>query len=313
MRYLTGIAGACVIASAAQAQPFFTGEAYLNAYNLITFGDYTTQSEVEGRTLVGGNLHTSSSNYGVQLPNSLGIDVLTVGGNIFGNNIQVNNGGNLRLGGTSTANINMNGGGQIINDPNAVQIALGAQSVLTGYSAFLNAQAPTGSVFLPGAPDQPGPVNFSAVADGPNNVAVFNINGNSLFNNNKVQQIDINFNSADTVVINVSGTSITYNAGNFVGNFASNFAAERVIWNFYEATSLQIDRTTWGAILAPYADITGIGGNPVNVVLEGSVVAQSFRTNSEVHLPTFTGFVPTPGSVAVLAFSGLVAARRRRA
>jgi choice-of-anchor A domain-containing protein len=313
MKTQFGIAVACVVASAAQAQPFIVAEDYLSAYNLITFGNLTTTSEVEGRTLVGGNLFGNASNYGVALPNSTGVDVLAVAGNISGSNIQINNGGNLRLGGTSSANLNFNGGGQLINDPSVSQLVGEAQIALTGYSTFLTTQAPTNAVNIPGGNDQPGPVNFSAVAAGPNNVAVFNIDGNSLFNNNKVQQIDMNFNGADTVVINVSGTNITYNSGNFVGLFASDFSAQRVIWNFYEATGLQLDRVLWGAVLAPNANITGIGGNPMNQVIEGSVVANSLLTNSEVHLPTFDGFVPTPGTAAVLGLASLVAARRRRA
>lgn len=313
MRLQFGLMALCGVALSANAQTFLYPEDYLSTYNLITFGDLTTTSEVEGRTLVGGNLNTSSSNFGVEFGNATGIDILTVAGNINGNSIQVNNGGNLRIGGASFATVNLNGGGQQINDNSVGSFVNDVQVAMTGYSSFLTGLASTASVSLPGNNDQPTGVTFNAAPAGPNNVAVFDIAGNDLFNNNKVQQIGLNFNGADTVVINVSGSSIVYNGGNFVGSFASDNAASKVIWNFFEADTIQLDRVLWGSVLAPGAAITGIGGNPTNQVIEGSVVANSLLTNSEIHLPTFTGFVPAPSTAGALAFGGLLAARRRRA
>ncbi|GAL07239.1 hypothetical protein JCM19237_4655 [Photobacterium aphoticum] len=45
----------------------------LKEYNLIVFDDLTTTSEVEGKTIVYGNINGTASNYGIQLPTASGL------------------------------------------------------------------------------------------------------------------------------------------------------------------------------------------------------------------------------------------------
>lgn len=299
MRYQFALTAALAVAVAGTSH----ASSVLSDWNLIVFGDLTSTQEVEGRTLIGGNLNTGSSQYGTQLnPGTFaGVDVLVVGGNINGGNVQIE-AGNLRLGGSQTGNLNFNGGGSLINDPNAGNIAVDARAELLGLSSFYTSLTPNSSVNIPNG--QPGPLVFNAVGniDG---VAVFNVDGSQIFGNGLVQQFELNLNGATSIIINVSGTTIDHDAGNMVGNFNSANASS-ILWNFFEATSITTDRLLYGAVLAPDAHLTN------STVIAGSVAVNSFTQNGEVHLPNYTGYVPTPGTAAIFAAAGLLATRRRR-
>lgn len=298
MRSKTALAAALAAAAVSTAQA-----GVLNDWNLIVLEDLTSTQEVEGRTMVGRDLFTGASQYGTMLdrPSHFGIDVLVVGRNLNGGDVHME-AGNLRLGGTRTGAVLFNGGGSQINDAGAAGMVAAAHAQAAGVSSFLAGLAATNTVSIPTG--SPAPVNFSAVA-GVGGVAVFNVDGNQLFSNGFVQQFDIAMNSATTVIINVSGTSITHDEGNFLGGFNAGNAST-ILWNFYEAETLDIDRALYGAVLAPNAHLTN--GN----FIAGSVVVENFTQNGEIHLPTYTGYVPAPGSLAAIGIAGLVATRRRR-
>lgn len=276
-------------------------------YNLVVLGNLNSTSEVEGRTFVGGNLGGPSSTYGTRLTPAahwLGVDVLSVAGNVNVAN-QINlNAGNLRRGGARSGGLNLNGGGQDIIDPNLPTVVPGMAAELAAASQFFNALTPDSSVTLPGV--QPGPAVFNATP-GQDGVAVFNISGASLFQNGLVQQIDLNTGGATQIVVNVSGAGIHWNSGNMVGNWLLPSVRANTIWNFFEATSLTFDRNFNGAVLAPMAHLTN------TTAIDGSVFVGSMTANGEVHLPNYTGLIPAPGPVGVLVAGGLAAVRRRRA
>lgn len=277
----------------------------LHDWNLMVLGNHTSNSEVEGRAFIGGNLGGPASNWAIGLtpPSAwLGVDTLVVGGNITAGNINLN-AGNLRLGGSNSANLNFNGGGSLILDPTVSQQVPAFASQLAGHSSALAGLAANSTLALPNG--QPGAATFNANPVG--GVAVFNITGSSLFSNGLVQQIDLNVNGAASIVINVTGSSILYNGGNFVGAWNTNFARANVIWNFVDATNIQLDRAFNGALLAPNAHLT----NSTNI--DGSVFVSSFTQNGEVHLPNYTGVVPAPGAIALLGAAGVLARRRRAA
>jgi len=282
-------------------------------YNLIVFGNVDSQTEVEGRAFVGGNLSGSASNYGIllTLAQSVGRDTLRVGGNITAQNINVNNGGDVRRSGARSGNLNLNGGGIERVD---ASVAAGVSGFRTAYRQLatdLSNRATTSPATLPGPNDQPQGVTLNAVP-GNDGIAVFRVSGSSLLSNNKVQQIDINLNGANSVIINVLGTSVIFDQGNFVGNFNTNNVRSRVVWNFFEATGVNTgSRNFNGSVLAPFAALTNQN------FIAGTVVAESFFQRGEVHLPTHNGdflqsFVPSPSAAALLALAGLAASRRRR-
>lgn len=298
----SAIAALLTLAGVAGAAPVFT------EFNLVVLGNLDSTSEVEGRTAIRGNLSGPASNYAIKLtPASayLGVDTLIVGGDLQATNINIQ-AGNLRLGGSQGSTlVNFNGGGIKITDPGAAsQVdALGAQ--MQSARATLASMAATASVTLPGS--QPAGVTFNAVP-GAGGVAVFSIDGNALFNNDKVQQMDLNLNGASSVVINVSGSSVTWNHGNMVGGFLTPEARSKVIWNFFEASSVNLtSKGLNGSLLAPGAAVSFQG------VIEGSAFVGSMTQRGEVHLPLYTGIIPAPGTLTLAGMGVLVAARRRRA
>lgn len=301
----SALAGAALLLTAA------ADASVLSDWSLIVLNNVNSTSEVEGRAAIGGSLSGPASNYGIHLSpaaNYVNTDVLLVGGNITSQNINMN-AGRLRLGGTANGvNINHNGGGTTISDgtTQAQVAALHAQA--QGISTFLGGMAATSNVVLPGPGDQPTGVTFTAVP-GPGGVAVFNIAASQLFGNNKVQSINLNnVAGATSIIINVTGSSTNWAAGNFVGNFNSAFARSNVLWNFTTASAITWNggNTMNGAVLAPNADME------FNGTMEGSVVVKSLIQRGEVHLPTYQGYVPAPGALTLLGAAGLVATRRRR-
>lgn len=258
--------------------------------SLIVFENANIQSQVYGRTLVGGNLQGHTSDYANGLPqnNNPSNVVLTVGGNLNGQWINVNNGGSVRVGGQVNAGVNRNGGGTVTSGvPFDIQPV---RQTLTDFSAQLAALSATNVVTLPGS--QPGPVNLVAVpnADG---VAVFNVSGSSLLDNNKVQQIDIQPGTASAIVINLSGNNVKFRQGNLVGNFNTATTRAKIIWNFYEANNIQLDRSISGAVLAPGAHLQ------VSTQTNGTVVARQLQQNAAI---TALGF----GAAAAFAEPPLV-------
>lgn len=280
----------------------------LSNHSLIAFGNLTNSSNIEGRTIVGGSLFGAASDYATRLAPTnafLNQDTLIVGGNINISNVNLQ-AGNLRQGGVvQVGNINFNGGGQLIRDT-ATQLQIGTMRLqLTQTSDFLRTQLATSPLTFP--TNQPRALVFNAAARLTDGVAIFNVNGNQAFNNPLVQQMEMNLNGVESVIINVSGSTINWTSGNMIGGFTQDSVRAKVLWNFYEATSISLGgRAFGGAILAPRADLNFQG------VLSGTVVANNIIAQSEVHLPGYTGFVPAPGATVVLAMGGIFAGRRRR-
>lgn len=272
-------------------------------FNGITFQDFRTTADVEGRLLVGRDL-LGSGTLAKNL-SATNTDTTIVRRNVNGSfNLQA---GNLRLGGTRTGSFNFNGGGTTVADASIGNLVADVESQLRTLSAGLAATTANSVFTLPSG--QPAGVTFNA-APNAQGVAIFNVSGD-LFSSNLVQSIDIALNNAAEVIINVSGTNINVSGGNFTNVFNSFQARSSVLWNFYEAETLNIDRAFSGSILAPDAHLTG------NSPIDGSVAVFSANFSGELHLAPFTGsfdpFIPAPGVAPALAAAGLVAARRRRA
>lgn len=295
---------AAVVAVALVAAAGSVHASVIGQWNLVVVQNLDINQEVEGRTFVGGNLSTPASNYGTMLtPASswLGIDVLAVAGNINGGNLQMQ-AGNLRRGGSRSGSVNFNGGGTEIIDAALASQVPGIASDLASTSAFLRTLPSDSSLTLPAG--QPGPARFNATPGG-DGIAVFDISGDALFESSLVQQIEL-LGAASSIIINVGGTDINWANGNMVGAWLNASVRATALWNFYEATSIVLDRNFNGAVLAPNAHLRN------TTAIDGSVFVKSMTANGEVHLPNYTGFVPAPGAAGVLALAGVIAARRRR-
>ncbi len=120
----------------------------LSDYSVVVSGNLSTTSDIEGRTIVGGNITSSNSaNFGIRLQNKVPKSdlVLRVAGNIVSGNPLQLNAGSLELGGSRNNRIiNYNGGGSLVSNPGVSysgiieDLTLASQSLAT-YGANSNA------------------------------------------------------------------------------------------------------------------------------------------------------------------------------
>lgn len=276
----------------------------LKVYNLIVLGNLTSTSEVEGRTFVGGDLAGTASNYLISssVPASTYTTPgLTVVGNVTSSTINLNNASGASVGGNISGMVNLNGtqtlnvggsytpvnvNGSTVNtqvgttDPAFVQglqqygSAMGTS--MTGLSYTLGQQAANSTVTIAS-----NTATFNAQPDA-SGTAVFNLTASDL---NSVGQIQFNLNGADTVIVNVSGSTINLD-DNFLGNASQ--LGKNVIWNFTDATSLTLTTAWHGSILAPKA-----AAHTYNYV-EGSAVFGSLIQDGEFHIGTYGGSYTPP-------------------
>ncbi|GGC29933.1 hypothetical protein GCM10011504_05220 [Siccirubricoccus deserti] len=279
-----------------QAAPL-TATEIMTQFNAVVSGSFTSNSDVEGRlvanTITGGaTFYNNPSN----TPSSFGaINAITVTSGVTSAN--VNNGGNVNIQGSNAGSFNLNGGAMV----NTPAFTIGDFTApLTALSGDLAGLAPNSTV---NAAD---PNSFTFIVT-PNaqGLAVFTLDAGLL-----ATARDLKFSgTADTIVINVTGTSFTdtanFNAGNFIN--------QHVIWNFTEAQTLDFQRAWHGAVLAPQATVSN------STPLEGFLFALNFNGRGELHDRPFAGtlpqLVPEPGTLALLGTGliGICLSRRRRA
>jgi len=256
----------------------------LNQNNLIVFGDLDSNSEVEGRTLIGGSIIGNQiSNYGIHLPvnNSITDYALTVAGNI--SKVQVNSSYGVLVGG----NYQQIQNAKVIDKMTAANSVVDftqLESEFLGFSSFLKGLTPNSHLSAP--TDQPAAAHFNVAQGLTDSLSVFSFSEASFFGNNKIQQYDLGLGneSPASIVFNVSGKNISDAfLGNAVGNMVSEQWRDKIIWNFFEAESIDLHKQFNGSILAPLAHLKN------RTPIEGSVIVKSFTQRGEVHLSIYQG------------------------
>lgn len=262
----------------------------LSTYNVITSSGLQTSTAIEGRavvnTITGANAFTAARAVG---GNSAKPNLLVQGNVASGGTITMQS-GSLYIPAVSQLNgrsVAYNGGGSTVTTP-SFDFASVFNAMATE-SANYKALPVNSTVSIPASPGTATlTVNASLTS---NDVAVFSVPGNSLFNNSNVQQIDLNLNGTQPawIVVNVTGSSVGYgNSGTMIGNLVSATWRSRLLWNFPQATTLLFNKTFYGAIMAPNATLTSTSA------IEGSVAVKDLVAGGEVHLPLFQGGVCTP-------------------
>jgi choice-of-anchor A domain-containing protein len=96
---------------------------------------------------------------------------------------------------------------------------------------------------------------------------------------------------------------------NIIGGF-NQANSSRILWNMPDATSLLVNNSFNGAVLAPYANLNLSGGGMNGSVAVNNISAQ----NAEIRNSVYTGFyqIPAPGAASLLGIAGFVTLRRRR-
>lgn len=295
MRAYVLFGAAVALASGASVQA-----ASLTDYNYIVTGNMTiSSSHTDGTLAVGGNL--TSSDWAVFNKS------VTVGGAVSG---QFNmNSGTLTYGSlTPGYQVNWNGGSTAV--AGSFNVSTYAD-LMAGTSNYYKSLTANSTLVTSGNP------TFTATPDA-SDIAVFSVDG-SIFSNSAYQN-GWNFSGLSsnvTVVINVSGTNINFTTGNF-NNTGFN---GNIIWNFYEAETINLSSmggTFQGTILAPNADLT-ISSRQIN----GNVYVENLYASSgaELHLYPYEGYVPSgtppvPEAATlglILPAAGLLLRRRKSA
>ena len=324
--------GAAILPAPAMAGTVLTGLDAMREWNLIVLGDLTSNSEVEGRTFVAGNLQGNSSNYSIRQSgrSAIGTAGLTVVGDVSGGTKNLNGGAGADIGGTVFSGFNLNGSPQTVNAGGAVfrtnvnqntvnaNLGSGFTGGLAAQSAALTQSLGDLSSSLAGMSATNAATfafnrgTFNVVPDAAGQ-AVFSINASDLAS---IRDIQFNLNGAKTVIVNVSGTNVTFD-DNFLGGGSG--LGQNVLWNLTDATNLTVGNAFQGSVLAPNA-VAQLAN-----YISGSVVVKSMNQKGEVHLRTLSGefgpayangAVPEPATWAMLVLGfgivggGMRAARR---
>jgi choice-of-anchor A domain-containing protein len=255
----------------------------LEDYNLILFGDFAVSGgsgHIHGKAFIGGDLNGQNPDFGSGLSKSLTVDTLEVAGNLNANQVTVQ-AGHLAYGGVNNlGGINCNGNGLSGACLKAVSgldgKAAGLFAELRAESTYYAGLASTGNVDLAGRH-----LSYTGAAT---DLAVFNLDGNDLFAQNS--NWDLDFGAADKVMINVFGDVLASAGGiNLNGGF-SHANAENILWNFYDADSVDFGSTQWfGSVLALDAIVD------LENDLNGTLAANSYVGNGQTHI---AGWNATP-------------------
>jgi choice-of-anchor A domain-containing protein len=308
-----------ITAMSAHAVTALTATEIIQHFNVVTLGDYTmtngAPNHAEGLTFVGGSLYGPTGQWQYGEPNQhnaasyQGFAGLTVLGNatkvrvqggatVLGNftDSDVQNGNSVY--GTAS-NVNFNGGGSYyaLGSSTGTWNATDAQArkdtaLATNFSALLNgasdaykALASTGSSV---SNNGFGKLTFNAVA-GSNGVAVFDLAGLSSALTSAYEFEFVLGAGVTSVILNSNLVTGTLHA-NFIGSSSAASIGSKLLWNFYDATSLSFTTAFGGSILATDATISNPGGGSN---LEGGVFVKSITQGSEIHQNAFVGTVPT--------------------
>lgn len=255
-------------------------------YNAFVFADYAGKySDVEGRLAVGHDASLVGYGVGDRLTNSHGTrDDLIVGHALTYTNGQVFN-GNIAYGNSALlSGVGVPNGS--VKKTSVIDFA-GTQSDLTAKSSTWSQYGTQGTITN----------NWGNLALTGTD-ARFNVFDLSAAQLQNVWSVTINAPANSTVLINVSGPSIT------LQNFGINIIGtdhSRVLFNFNQASSVTLQGIGFqGNILAPNADVTFNNGSFL-----GTLVAKSFTGSGQLNLSGINIDIPQslPAKISGLVFN----------
>lgn len=239
----------------------------LTNINVYVIKDATpTGADSEGNMYVGGNLTTSSYSIGKKDIIDCTQYALVVRGDITGALVY---GGKAISGGTVADSIDQDCGF--------------VRGVMPVDFDLLENQVNNLSTSLAALPTN-GTISGALMLTGTNaTLNVFNITAAQL----NTTQVNVNFPAGSSVVVNVSGTSISWVNGSVClnGQCSDSSQADYVLWNMYEATSVYMTGIAIeGSVLAPLATLKGDGGH-----ISGQIIVKYLTGGLEYHPYYFAG------------------------
>lgn len=281
---------------------------YIGNANVFSFHDFSAPyADVEGAIMAAGNVTLSSYTTNLKDKDAYGHYAMIVGGDLTYTGGNIHN-GDVYVGGTPTYNA---GGGTILDagyntyggtaPVNMAALAAG----LTNASAELKAIANTGSA---------NQVNSQIFLTGTNSsVEIITINASMM--NTATEFALSNFATDATIIVNVVGNTATIQGG------YGQFDGYNVLFNFVDATTLNINTGANISILAPTASVKDGSG-----VIDGTVVVSNWdsgvQINAEnpfvkINVPGLVTAVPEPETYAMLltglGLIGFIGRRRKHA
>jgi choice-of-anchor A domain-containing protein len=260
------------------------GAATLLDYSVYSLGDYSSLyggSVIGGRVAVAGNANINSEAIGRNLTSADSkTPTVIVGGNVSYDN------STLKYGSVVFGGANKSGRWTQVQTPNGSVTqgtpldfsALGNMAL--SYSAGLAAQKATGSLSS---------LYGTGTLNAGSGINIFYVSGKDLASLHKLRLVG---DSGGKVVINVDAAEFSRSLSFDTGGFA----ADSVLFNFYNATDLDLGGWDFGgSLLAPEASITLRGGN-----ILGNVVAGDFQSaGAKVAGNAYAGYLDAAGISAI--------------
>ena len=257
----------------------------LTDINVYVIKDATPSgADTEGNMYVGGNLTPTVAGYSIGAKDSVDCTTysLVVGGNA--SNVVVR-GGKAVVGGTATSATD--------NDCNGISRNLAAANI---DFATLEAQVETLSLKLSALTSNCTVSHSSSALVLTGTDTTLNVCNISASDLSGVTETDVNFPAGSSVVVNVSGTTVSWGNGSVCLVNGSNKScadsptADYVLWNFYQATSISSSgMAIEGSVLAPLATLDGSGGH-----IAGQVIVKYLKGGLEYHPYYFNGCLKLP-------------------
>jgi choice-of-anchor A domain-containing protein len=287
-----------VVAHADPVPPFGAASAYnLVALGSSTYaGNITAGADVTGRvaangTLTGGTYGTTIGSNIANDPYGSSADFAAVATSLTaGSTLYINGGGNTYLPTHTGTTIDYNDGGHnLTTGANGLNFTA-LQSTLQNMTGQIGGIATTGIIRA----------GNSALGENPSFTVLKGTAGVNYFTLTALQfataTLDIEVPTGATVIINVQGTNDTL--GNAIYLNGTQYHGdgnedEDILFNFPDATNVDISAGLDASVLAPLALLTDNNGQ-----IDGNFIAAQIDLtgNAEAHNVEFTGIVPTPGT-----------------
>ena len=272
--------------------------------NVFAFNDFKApQADVEGAIMAGRDV--SLSNYSVNDKNvdAYGGYALIVGRNFTFTSGAVTN-GDTYVGGTSTLNQSgtlatpVKGGAAPVNMTALAASLTRTSQALTQVATTGSAQQKWGGVYISGTNSAVEVIDLDASW----------LNSSSYYNLS-------NMKAGATLIVNFSGSSATFSGG------YQAFDGYNVLFNFADATTLNIATGFTANVLAPNASVTNGSG-----VINGNVVVNNWNSGVQINanhyfvatdIPGLASAVPEADTYAMMlagvGLVGVMVRRRKRA